>query len=99
MSGGERLEGQALSSAARKEAEARVDKILASVDHVAEASILAKDVLETLSKMWAERGFSPEQCVFSLALVTIQCRETFPSGKERFDAVAREAQASYAATK
>jgi hypothetical protein len=42
-----------------------------------------------------EKSLSPEQAVFGVALLAINMRETFPGGKERFDAVAGAAADYY----
>lgn len=80
-------------------AEARRRIEAASInDHLLEAASNAEEIIKMLQQDWADRGFSPEQCVFSLALVTINFREGVPEkfgGKEMFDRVAREAKAYY----
>lgn len=95
MTKGTRVEGQKLTEGQLKQAQKAAEDLLANVDHVREADICAQEVLELLPRMWAERGFSPEQSVFTIAMVTVHLRETFPGGKERFDAVAREAHKYY----
>lgn len=73
----------------------RVIEASAMDDHALEAAASAEDVIKYLQNAWAERGFTPEQCVFALALVTINFREGVPSqfgGKEMFDRVATEAR-------
>lgn len=80
-------------------AEAR-RRITAAVvnDHLLEAAGNAEEIIKQLQQDWADRGFSPEQCVFALALVTINFREGVPAkfgGKEMFDRVAAEARAYY----
>lgn len=91
----EKLEGQKLTEERLKKAAEAQDKVLADVDHIQEADICAQEMLELLPKMWAERGFSPEQSIFAIAMVTVHLRETFPGGKERFDQVAHEAHKHY----
>lgn len=71
-------------------------------DHALEAAAHAEDVIGWLQQEWASRGFSPEQCVFAIALATINLREHMPEkygGKEMFDRVAHEAKKYYDANK
>lgn len=91
----ERVPGQALNDEQIEKAKKAAEELLANVDHVKEADNVAGEILELLPKMWGEHGFSPEQSVFCIALVTIHLREKFPGGKERFDAVAHEAHKYY----
>lgn len=82
---------------ARKIIEAR-----AMNEHALEAAAQAEDIIRWLQQEWASRGFSPEQCVFAVALATINLRESMPEkygGKEMFDRVAAEARAYYNANK
>jgi hypothetical protein len=83
--------------AARKTIEAAVAN-----NYLNEAAGNAEDIVSWLQQEWASRGFSPEQCVFALALATINFRETMPEnfgGKEMFDRVAHEAHKYYQANK
>lgn len=71
-------------------------------DHALEAAQNAETIIQLLQAEWGERGFSPEQCVFALALATINFRESMPDkygGKEMFDRVAHEAHKYYQANK
>lgn len=71
-------------------------------DHALEAAAHAEDIVGWLQQEWGSRGFSPEQCVFALALATINFREGMPSqfgGKEMFDRVAAEARKYYDSNK
>ena len=71
-------------------------------DHALEAAGHVEDVIGFLQEMWSDRGFSPEQCGFTLALVTINFREGVPTkygGKEMFDRVAAEARKYYDANR
>lgn len=73
-----------------------------TVDHVAEAAGNAEEVIRHLTATWQAEGFTPEQCVFALALVTINYRETIPDtlgGKAMFDRIAGEARIYYDANK
>ena len=63
-----------------------------------EASEEAENIVRTIASRWSERGFTPEQCVWSLALATINFRESIPEsfgGKAMFDRVAYEAKQYY----
>jgi hypothetical protein len=67
-------------------------------EHAIEAARHAEEVVTWLQSEWGERGFTPEQCVFALALATINFREGMPEkygGKEMFDRVASEAKKYY----
>jgi len=71
-------------------------------DHAIEAAANAEEIIQFLTAQWADRGFSPEQCVFSLSLATINFREQTPAkygGKEMFDRVSYEAHKYYHANK
>ncbi len=71
-------------------------------DHALEAAAHAERIVQLLTAEWGEHGFSPEQCVFALALATINFRESMPEkygGKEMFDRVAHEAHKYYHANK
>jgi hypothetical protein len=87
------------------EAIARAQKVLAEQgtrDNMQEAAAQAEAIVAWLQQDWGERGFTPEQCVFALALATINFRESVPEkfgGKEMFDRVASEARAYYNANK
>lgn len=66
--------------------------------HISEANEQAAETVKWLQEQWSARGFSPEQCVFALALTTINFRETVPEkygGKEMFDRVAHAAHNYY----
>jgi hypothetical protein len=63
--------------------------------HSLEAAGDAEEIIRTLNAQWGEKGFTPEQCVFALALATINYREGLPEkygGKTMFDRVASEAR-------
>lgn len=71
-------------------------------DTALEAASNAEDIITMLQQEWGSRGFSPEQCVFALALATINLRELMPEdfgGKAMFDKVAHEAHKYYEANK
>jgi hypothetical protein len=64
-------------------------------DHALEAAANAEEIIGYLGELWGDRAFTPEQCVFALALVTINYREGVPAqfgGKEMFDRIAVEAR-------
>ena len=76
--------------------------VKAANDSMLEAAGDAEGVISLLQARWGEQAFTPEQCVFSLALVTINFRESLPEkfgGKEMFDRVAATARAYYDANK
>ena len=83
----------------------RAQKVLAEQgtrDNMLEAAGHAEEIVAYLQQSWGERGFTPEQCVFALALATINFREGGPEkfgGKEMFDRVASDARAYYDANK
>jgi hypothetical protein len=64
-------------------------------EHLLEAAQATEDTLTWLRATWGNRGFTREQAVFSIALATINLRETFPEGKDAFDAIAGEARKYY----
>lgn len=70
----------------------------AATDAMLEAAGDAEGVVALLQARWGESAFTPEQCVFSLALVTINFREGVPEkfgGKAMFDRVAGDARRYY----
>jgi hypothetical protein len=80
----------------------RIIEANAANEHLLEAAGNAEDLITYMQQEWASRGFSPEQCVFALALATINFREQMPEamgGKETFDRVAHEARKYYDANK
>lgn len=101
MNGYEKMPGQERSAENLAAAQNIIDAKSVN-EHTAEAAGNAEEVIKTLNEMWSERGFSPEQCVFALALVTINYRETVPEkfgGKAMFDRVAASAREYYDANK
>ena len=77
---------------------ARLMEAGAMNEHAIEAASHAEEIISWLQSEWGERGFTPEQCVFALALATINFRESVPEkygGKEMFDRVAAEAKKYY----
>lgn len=58
----------------------------------------AERLVHELQTQWAAQGFTPQQCIFALALTTINFRDNFPvqlGGKAFFDQVAGEARQYY----
>jgi hypothetical protein len=90
----QRVEGQAISDEKLARARAKIDAAAIN-DHLLEAARATEDTLTWLQQLWADRSFTHEQAVFSVALATINLRETFPGGKDAFDAVAHEARLYY----
>lgn len=89
-------------SAANLEKSRRIIEAGAMTEHALEAAQHAEDIVAWVTREWGERGFSPEQCVFAIALATINMREQLPEkygGKEMFDRVAAEAKRYYDASK
>jgi hypothetical protein len=80
---------------------AKAKDIIASTaasDHVLEAAGNAEEIIAWLQSTWADKGFTFEQSVFAIALVTINLRETVPDkfgSKAAFDRIAGEARAYY----
>ena len=71
-------------------------------EHSLEAAGNAEEIIRYLGELWGDRGFTPEQCVFALALVTINYRESLPEkygGKAMFDRIAAEARKYYDANR
>lgn len=99
---GEKFAENVTRSPESLEAAKRIIEASAMSDHALEAAGNAEDIIQWLQQEWASRGFSYEQCVFALALATINFRESMPEsvgGKEMFDRVAHEAHKYYAANK
>lgn len=74
----------------------------AVVDAMAEASGDVEEAMRLLTERWTSKGFTLEQIVWCIALMTINWRETFPDkngGKEMFDRICRDAKAYYDANK
>jgi predicted HAD superfamily Cof-like phosphohydrolase len=89
-----RFDGQKLSGEKLAQAQSKIDAATVN-DHLLESAQATEDTLAWLQATWVERGFTREQMVFSIALATINLRETFPDGKDAFDAVAYEARLYY----
>ena len=96
----EAIPGQTRSPENLEAAKKVLEKL--STDRVTEAAGNAEEIIRYLTGLWDAEGFTPDQCVFALALVTINFRETLPDkfgGKEMFDRVAAEARRYYDANK
>ncbi len=61
-----------------------------------EASDAVEPALRLLNEYWAERGFTPQQIIWCIALVTINMRQSYPDRAE-FDRICGEANAYYKA--
>lgn len=90
----ESFAGQKLSGERLERAQKTLDAT-AAAEHTKEAASLAEEIITWLTSSWAERGFTHPQAVFSIALATINLRETYPAGKDEFDAIASQARAYY----
>lgn len=88
-------EGQSATPEQVTRGQAAATKVLDSVDHVDEADQFSRSLLEHVATDGAQRGLSPEQQVFAVAVATIHLRGTFPAGTQRFDEICREAQTHY----
>jgi hypothetical protein len=90
---GTRHEGQTMSEAKRAEVAERV-AVQAEHEHVLEAAAFCEEAIAWLNEQWNAREFTAEQRIFSIALLTINMRQTFPperGGKDLFDRVSHEA--------
>jgi hypothetical protein len=75
----------------------------AAATDIPTAAGFTEEILHYLNQVWNERSFTPEQRVFSIALVTINLRESIPDkfpggtpgGKEMFDRVCAAAREYY----
>jgi len=94
-------ENKKMSDTTRQKAQERL-QVDSNDFHLREAAANAEEIVRTLTGMWGQIGMTPEQCVFALALATINFRETVPDnygGKEMFDRVCHEAYRYYQANK
>ncbi len=94
----ERVPGQTMSQQGREKLERRISAATTS-DHRDEADRCAEELLSMLQEKWGAAGFTKEQSVFAIAIVTIHLRETFPGGKEMFDEICSEARRHYDASR
>lgn len=93
FSGARTPENQAQLAARQREVETAAAK-----EAIEAAARETEAIIADLTARFGEREFTPEQCVFALALATINFRETLPEpygGKAMFDRVAGEARAYY----
>lgn len=91
--GAQRVNGQQTKT----DVEARI-ATASGADAIAQSAATVEELVRLLGTVWGEAGLTPEQCVFSLALVTINYRETVPDkfgGKDMFDRIAAEARRYY----
>lgn len=99
----ETFKGERSEESAEKLAKKQLElQAKATQEAQAEASEEAEHMIRMISARWAERGFTPEQCVWSLALATVNFRESMPEkfgGKAMFDRVAYEAKQYYDANR
>lgn len=64
-------------------------------EDLTEAAQFTEETIAWLNAQWADRGFSPEQAVFSIALACCNLRDHFPPGQggvEFFDRIAAAAR-------
>ncbi len=95
------VDGQAMSAEQLKKAQEKMAADSAANDML-EAAGCCEEVITYLNEVWNERGFTPEQRVFCIALVTVNLREHLPEdkgGKAMFDRVAYEAKKYYDSNK
>lgn len=95
----EKFEGKRTAESAAK-LQKKQEELKANADSEArqEASQEAEQMIKLITARWSQLGFTPEQCVWSLALATINFRESVPEsfgGKAMFDRVAYEAKQYY----
>lgn len=92
----EKVPGQTMSA----EKLAKAQAILANEENdVQAAAKFCEEIIAWLNEEWNERGFTPEQRIFSIALATVNLRQHFPEnrgGKEFFDSVSKKAWTYYA---
>lgn len=89
---GDKLAGQTRSDDSMRKAQERMSA--GAEDDQQEAAKAAEDIIAYLNDYWNEREFTPEQRIFSVALATVNLRNTFPEdkgGRTEFDRVAHEA--------
>jgi hypothetical protein len=88
-------DGQAATPEQIARGQAMAARVFDSVNHLDDADEFTRALLEHVATEGAQRGLSPEQQVFAVAVATIHLRRTFPAGAQRFDEICREAQAHY----
>lgn len=88
-------DGQSATPEQVARGQAMAARVFDGVDHVDEADQFSRALLEHVATEGAQRGLSPEQQVFAVAVATIHLRRTFPAGSQRFDEICREAQVHY----
>jgi len=98
----EQIPGQVMSEERQAKA-ALIQRARATAVDSEAAAIFTEEIISHLNEVWKERDFTPEQRIFSLALATINLRETVPDkfpdgtagGKDMFDRVCAAARAYY----
>lgn len=88
-------DGQSATPEQIARGQAMAAKVFDDVNHIDNADQFSRALLEYIATDGAQRGLSPEQQVFAVAVATIHLRRTFPAGSQRFDEICREAQAHY----
>jgi len=102
----EKAAGQTMSPEQLKKAEQLHLRQATTLD-TEEAATFTEEIVAYLNDVWNERNFTPEQRIFSIALATINLRETVPDkfpdgtpgGTTMFDRVCAAARAYYNANK
>ena len=98
----EKVPGQTMSKEQLEKAAQRRAEQAAATDIPAAAGF-TEEIVAWLNQAWNDRDFTPEQRIFSLALATINFRETVPDkfpdetpgGKAMFDRVCGAARTYY----
>ncbi len=89
----DQLAGQTMSPEVLARAKTRLAEDAARRD-TDDAAAFCEELVAWLNDQWNERGFTPEQRIFSVALATINLRQHFPEergGKDTFDRVSKAA--------
>lgn len=102
LAGATKAVGQTMSTAQRAKA-AQMSVAQATVLDTQAAATFTEEIVAYLNEVWKVRDFTPEQRIFSIALATINLRETVPEtfpdgtsgGTEMFDRVCAAARAYY----
>ena len=98
----ERVQGQTMSKEQREKAERLRTEQATTVD-ISTAASFTEEIVRYLNQVCNDRDFTPEQRVFSVALATINLRESIPEkfldgtmgGKGMFDRVCAAAREYY----
>lgn len=92
-----RPDGQTVSAERLEKMQGKIASQSAE-DHFLEAAGFTEDLVKFLAGEFVQRGFTPEQGVFSVVLALVNLRETFPEkngGKQTFDRVYKDAVEYY----